>query len=161
MIQDNGGMLDLYEEFRAVIGALEGARIPYAICGGFALAVHGFIRTTVDIDLLLPGDRVEAVKALLLQMGYEERSLPMTLSEGRVRIRRLTKIDADGPDTLMVDLLLAEGELSAPWAGRQRMGFGAGEVSVVSREGLVSMKRLRASSQDLTDIQALERGEGS
>ncbi len=152
-------MLDLYEEFHAVIGALEGARIPYAICGGFALAVHGLMRTTVDIDLLLPGDRVEEVKTLLLPMGYEERSLPMTFSEGRIRIRRLTKIDPESPDTLMVDLLLAEGSLSDPWTTRQRMAFGPGEVSVVSRDGLVVMKRLRASSQDLTDIQALERGE--
>jgi hypothetical protein len=37
------GMLDLYEEFAALIDALEAASAEYALCGGgLAMAIHGF-----------------------------------------------------------------------------------------------------------------------
>jgi hypothetical protein len=44
-------VFDLYEEFKAIVSALEEHRIDYAVCGGLALAVHGLPRATVDIDL--------------------------------------------------------------------------------------------------------------
>ena len=51
-------VLDLYDELKAVLSALEKAEVPYALCGGLALAVYGHPRATVDIDLLVPADFV-------------------------------------------------------------------------------------------------------
>ena len=45
-------MLSLLDEFRQVITALNEEKIEYAICGGIAMAIHGFLRTTVDIERL-------------------------------------------------------------------------------------------------------------
>ena len=47
-------MPNLFEEFRAVVGALTGARVPYAVCGGIAMSIHVQPRATVDIDFLAP-----------------------------------------------------------------------------------------------------------
>jgi hypothetical protein len=33
-------MLDLYDEFAALIAALEAAEAEYAVCGGLAMAIH-------------------------------------------------------------------------------------------------------------------------
>ncbi len=33
-------MPNLFEEFRAVVGAIGSARVPYAICGGIAMSIH-------------------------------------------------------------------------------------------------------------------------
>ena len=44
-----GGMPNLFEEFRAVVGVLGVARIPYAICGGIAMSIHAHPRATIDI----------------------------------------------------------------------------------------------------------------
>jgi hypothetical protein len=44
-------MPNLFEEFRAVVGILSAARIPYAICGGIAMSIHAHPRATIDIDL--------------------------------------------------------------------------------------------------------------
>ena len=49
-------MIDLAEEFEAVISALAEHGIEYAVCGGLAMAIHGFPRATVDIDLLIPAE---------------------------------------------------------------------------------------------------------
>ena len=36
-----------------VIGILESKNIEYAIAGGYAVALHGAVRGTVDIDLII------------------------------------------------------------------------------------------------------------
>ena len=49
--------LDLAAELAAIVAALDEAGIPYALCGGLAVAVHGHARATQYIDLLvLPED---------------------------------------------------------------------------------------------------------
>ena len=37
-------MLDLYEEFRKLIGALDERHVDYALCGGIAMAVYDYPR---------------------------------------------------------------------------------------------------------------------
>ena len=37
-------MLDIYDEFRKLVEGFEASGIDYALCGGMALAVHGFPR---------------------------------------------------------------------------------------------------------------------
>jgi len=53
-------VFDLYEESKSIVSALEEQGID-AVCGGLAMAVHGLPRATVDIDLLIPSESLEAV----------------------------------------------------------------------------------------------------
>ena len=46
--------MDIQQELRALIVALNGASIEYALCGGLAVAFHGYARFTKDIDILIP-----------------------------------------------------------------------------------------------------------
>ena len=34
--------IDLYTEFYALTDALSAAKVPYAVCGGVAVAIHGY-----------------------------------------------------------------------------------------------------------------------
>jgi hypothetical protein len=43
-------LLNLLTEFQNIINSLEEEKNEYAICGGIAMAIHGFLRITVDID---------------------------------------------------------------------------------------------------------------
>lgn len=45
--------MDLKRELLAVIRALNDADVPYALCGGMAVVLHGHPRLTRDIDLLV------------------------------------------------------------------------------------------------------------
>ena len=42
-------MSNLLDEFKAITEALNSAGIEYAVCGGWAMAIHGLPRTTQDI----------------------------------------------------------------------------------------------------------------
>jgi hypothetical protein len=152
-------VLDLYEELGAVVDALESHHLQYALCGGLAMAVHGFTRATVDIDLLVPADAVDAIESVVADLGYTVKALPMRFSDGAVQIRRVSKIDRSDGDTMMLDLLLVTPATEDVWAARQQLTWRDRPIVVVSREGLVALKRFRSSRQDLVDIERLESDE--
>jgi hypothetical protein len=45
--------MSLYLEFDAVVRQLEAAKLRYAVAGGLAVGLHGFIRATEDMDFLV------------------------------------------------------------------------------------------------------------
>ncbi len=54
-----------------VVGALEAARIRYATIGGFAMALRGVQRTTVDLDFILMLEDLARADEILRGFGYE------------------------------------------------------------------------------------------
>ncbi|MEO7919286.1 MAG: nucleotidyl transferase AbiEii/AbiGii toxin family protein [Thermoanaerobaculia bacterium] len=148
-------MLDLYEELKTVLAALDAAQVPYALCGGLALAVHGHPRATVDIDLLVPSESIDAALHVLRSKGFEIAALPMTFFGGDVEIHRMSKVDTEAGDLLSVDLLVVTPKLSWIWQSRQTVSWEGSALRVVSREGLIALKKLRGSAQDLADLHAI------
>ncbi|HEY3236739.1 MAG TPA: hypothetical protein VGJ84_18620 [Polyangiaceae bacterium] len=152
-------MLDLYDEFAALIGALEGKRVPYAVCGGLAMAIHGMPRATIDVDLLVPPEVAARILELAGGLGYTIPAHPMSFAEGAVEIRRVTKIDPASDDLLSLDLLLVTPAMTDVWSTRIQVAWEGGTVHVVSKAGLIKLKKLRSSGQDLDDIKKLEEAE--
>jgi len=52
-----GGAMDLIAEFGALIDVLNREGIEYAVCGGIAVSIHGYVRATTDIDILIRAGR--------------------------------------------------------------------------------------------------------
>jgi hypothetical protein len=149
-------MLDLYFEFERLIAALNVRDIEYAVCGGLAMAVNGAPRTTVDIELLIKAESLEEVKAAASELGYVIEAGPMTFKKGAVEIRRVSKLDPDSGDLLMLDMLLVTPQVSVAWDTRTEVEWELGTLWVVSRDGLILLKSLRGSAQDLADIERLK-----
>jgi len=149
-------VLDLFDELTALIAALEERRVSYALVGGLAMAVWGFPRATVDIDLLVPPDGLESATTVGESLGYVIKARPMTFSSGAVVIHRQSKMDPDGGDVLMLDLLVVTPEIEDVWAGRESVEWAGGTISVVSRQGLIKLKQFRSSGTDLDDIARLQ-----
>jgi hypothetical protein len=149
-------MLDLVEEFRALLEALDRAAVECAVCGGLAMAIHAKPRATVDVDLLVPNEHIEAAKRVARSLGYRIEAGPLVLREDIVEIHRLSKPDPETGDLLSLDLLVVTPVLQEVWETRERVEWEHGSVPVVSRSGLATMKRFRGSGQDLDDIRLLE-----
>ncbi|HEY5934085.1 MAG TPA: hypothetical protein VIU61_05615 [Kofleriaceae bacterium] len=152
-------MLDLFDEFSALIAALEAEPVEYAVCGGLAMAIHALPRATIDIDLLIRGEDLPVVMRIANDLGYGVVASPMRFRGGDVEIRRVSKIDQESGDTLMLDLLLVTPATAQAWQSRQALSWERGTVRVVSRQGLIALKSLRGSGQDLDDIALLEGDE--
>jgi hypothetical protein len=151
-------MPDLYDELKALIRSLNENRVPYALCGGLALAVHGLTRATVDIDLLVPKESLAAARSVARELGYTIDAAPMSFAGGAVEIRRVSKVDSDSGEILMLDFLLVTEALAKVWETHEKVEWEQGSLWVVSRSGLVALKNLRRSGQDLDDIERLTEG---
>jgi hypothetical protein len=151
--------LNLVTELEALIDALDADGVPYALCGGLALGIHGHPRGTKDIDILIePGDLDRAI-AVAKRMGFDipARKMIFGLREGKRReVQRLSKLDPDTNDLMPLDFLVVNDELRDVWNERMTLDTGARRVTVVSRVGLATMKRLAGRAQDLVDIAKLE-----
>jgi hypothetical protein len=149
-------LLDLFAEFQALIQLLNQRELPYALCGGIALAVHGIPRATVDIDLLIPPEALPAVKEAVATLSYEMETDLTELAGGTVTITRMTKFFSDSEDFVSVDLLHGAGALKSAFQQRQKVQSEFGVLWVLPANALIEMKQLRGSKQDIADIENLK-----
>src|SRR5688500_12183834 len=98
-------MSTLLDELSQLISALNENEIEYAVCGGLALAIHGFVRATVDIDILIQPESLEKAYKIAGEKGFDIRGLDISFKERAVEIRRVSKIDDDS-EVLSLDFLL-------------------------------------------------------
>ncbi len=148
--------MNLLDRMRQLVMALDDAGIPYALCGGLAMAVHSFPRATMDVDLLIEESSLEAAKAIAGELGYTLDVGLMQLAGGKVKLYRLTMLETGTDEVLPLDLLLVTPKLRDVWEGRDTVLWEGRPLHVVSRAGLIEMKRLRGSGQDQDDIKRLE-----
>lgn len=148
--------LDIVEEFKGVVLALTQAKLDFAICGGFAVVIYGYVRATKDIDLLVEGARVEPVFSALKTLGFTLRAGPIGFSTGTATERtlfRATKVVEN--EHLTIALLVVSPVFAEVWAQRERIEWSGLTMGIVSKEGLATMKRLAGRKQDLADLDAL------
>jgi hypothetical protein len=150
-------MLDLFDEFKKVVTLLAEHNIDYALCGGLALAVYGIPRATIDIDLLIMPEALGDVVQLARELGYKKEALPMRFTDRGIEIRRISKFDQESGDILMLDLLLVTPVILPVWESRREVAWEHGTLWVVSHDGLIALKSLRGSGQDLEDISRLKK----
>lgn len=148
-------MASLYEELKALVAALNREQVPYALCGGLAMAVHGCPRSTVDIDFLAPPDSAERILQIGARLGFTLPTANLRFKEG-VQLKRISKLRGPNEEVLMLDVLLATPPLETAWGERQQVPWEGGIVWVISRDGMIQMKSLRGSEQDRADIAALK-----
>ncbi|HEY0427364.1 MAG TPA: nucleotidyltransferase family protein [Pyrinomonadaceae bacterium] len=151
-------MATLLDELLQLISAFEENEIEYAVCGGLSLAIHGFARATLDIDILIQPESLEKAFKVGAENGFDIHGLDISLKERVVEIRRVSKIDSNG-EVLSLDLLLVTPQVQDVWETREKIDFIGKKLLVVSREGLIKMKRLAGRPQDLADISRLENEE--
>jgi hypothetical protein len=148
--------VNLFDEFKGVVAALVAAGVPHAVCGGIAMSILAHPRATIDIDLLAPPDAIGMLGDAVLRLGFVRRERgPATLARGEVVMHRFTKIVRGDPEVLTLDVIEVQpGATAQAWATRVTGDWEGHPVTVVSREGLVVLKRLRGAPQDVADIAA-------
>jgi len=64
-------MISLLDEFSSIVQAFENAGIEYAVCGGLAMAIQGFPRATMDIDLLIREQSLDQTLRIAAENGFD------------------------------------------------------------------------------------------
>jgi len=155
----------LYEE---LFRRLAAARIRYVVVGGVALVLHGVVRFTADLDLLvaLDPENLDAFLEAMEDLGYKSK-LPLrakAFADPQMRaewkemrgMHVFTFYHPQRPVEL-VDVFIDEPIDFAAVERDKRIFTARGiEIPAISISHLKQLKALSGRPQDLADIQALE-----
>ena len=152
--------MNLKDELLNLVRALNEAKLEYAVCGGLAMTIHGFVRSTQDIDLLVRQEQLTPILETVKTVGF-------WIPSGRMPFRAKTSLAMDiyrvskasGSELLSLDLIVVSPGLQEVWDAREFYEFSDVQCSTVSRAGLIKMKTIAGRPQDLVDIERLNNGE--
>lgn len=143
--------------------ALERHGVRYALAGGHAVALHGAVRGTLDIDIAINWNlkNIRAAEKALQELGLVSR-LPITADDvfrfrdEYIRNRNLVAWNFYHPgDTArLVDIVITQ---DLKGKRRHTLQTLLGPVHVLAIRDLIEMKRASGRPQDLADIEALEQ----
>jgi len=132
--------------------ALNRINVRYALCGGLAVAAHGFERATKDIDFLVAAEDIAAIDQALAPEGWFPTGATITFPDGMTLHRRMRM---EGKRFMLLDLLVQPP--GSTWLEQRKIGrLDGAMVWLVTREALIEMKRKAGRPQDLVDIGTLE-----
>ena len=146
-----------------VIRELENNGVDYVVVGGYAVALHGAVRGTVDVDLVvaLTMKSFENTEKAMKQLGLQAL-LPVNAKdvfnyrEEYIRNRNLVAWSFNNPDNPLevVDVLITEDASSIDAVEKKAFGR---VIRIASIPDLIRMKRKSNRSQDIADIDSLEK----
>lgn len=145
------------DDFRDLLVELVDAGARFLVVGGYAVAVHGHPRATKDIDVWVEPTATNAkrVYAALARFGapvaqfeiaaddFEQYDGVLQLGVAPVRIDILTRIGGVG--------------FADAWEDRTELEVEGRKVPVLGLRALIENKRFAGRTQDLADVEALER----
>jgi predicted nucleotidyltransferase len=154
--------------YQELLQSLEKNHVRYLVVGGVAVVLHGFLRATADLDLLIALDskNVEAFIKLMKQRGYRPKA-PVCLDDFRSEEKRLSWKNEKNMRVFslihpqhheeLIDIFIEEPiSFEEVYARRVLIPLGKFKASVASSEDLITLKQKAGRSQDLQDIEALK-----
>lgn len=152
----------VYTMIYRIVDLFEKHKINYAIAGGFAVALHGAVRGTIDLDLVvhMTKESYLAVEKALLSLGFVSH-LPVTgeqvfdFKKEYIENKNLIAwsfTNRQNPAEV-VDIIITE-DLRKMKVDVIRVADR--KLRVLSVKDLIKMKKKASRPQDLEDIKALE-----
>lgn len=152
-----------------IIQALNEEDVVYAVIGGVAVVLYGYVRFTKDIDLIIDFSEtnvkrfIKALSRLQFQSGVPVD--PMDIADAERRQEWIEKKNAKvvtfyNPHSqlLQIDVLLTKSLADVKTVKRRIDDL---EVWVVDYEDLIAMKKKTGRPTDLIDVEKLEQLKGS
>jgi hypothetical protein len=153
--------------YRDIFERLNQERVQYVVAGGIALVLHGVVRLTADLDIIvdLSPDNVQRFIAAMEGLGYRPK-IPVKAMEFASSEKREEWVEKKGMKVFtfyhplkseaLIDVFVKE---PMPFADldREKKEVVAGGVAIpiASIRHLKEMKRAAGRTQDLADVESL------
>ena len=142
------------QDFRDLIAAFNDQQVEFLIVGAHALAAHGHVRATKDLDVWVrPSvDNAHRVIKALTSFGAPLHDLSV---DDLCTPELVFQI---GVAPMRIDLLTSVSGLDfdAAWERREMVDLGGLSVPVLSLEDLATNKRATGRPQDLVDLRWID-----
>lgn len=145
-----------------IVEAFDKAKLDYAIIGGYALALHGVVRATINVDIVLSLRLADYTLAetILGQLGLKSR-IPVR-AQDIIKMRQeyianrsllaWSFVDYADP-TRQLDILITKDlrEIKV-----EKISVGGKKIKVICLADLLNMKQESGRPQDLIDIKSIK-----
>lgn len=151
-----------------MLRALEANSVRYLVVGGVAVVLHGVLRTTLDLDLVLHLDEGNLSRAIdsFDTLGFQPR-VPVPLAQFAQKSNRESWIEEKNmivfslwhPERhgFTIDLFLREPfDFAEAFERRLQVRIDDIDVPILSRDDLIAMKRAAGRVLDLDDAERLQ-----
>jgi hypothetical protein len=141
-------------DFKELLLTFNAHDVEYLIVGAHALAAHGHVRATKDLDVWVRPNQENAEKILTALSAFGAPRGDLTQED----LSRTGTVFQIGMPPLRIDLITAiDGvDFEEAWPDRLVTAFAGVPVSVISRHHLIVNKKASARLQDLADIEGLQ-----
>jgi hypothetical protein len=141
------------DDFKEFLKLLNAGRVRYLLVGGYAVNLHGYSRSTMDMDIWVAVSRINASRlvAALTAFGFGQPSLSADLFLKEDRVIRM------GHPPLRLELLTSiDGvRFSECYARRKRIILDGLPINLISLRDLKQNKRASGRPRDLDDLEHL------
>lgn len=149
-------MQALNRNFEEFLRLLNGQGVKYLVIGGYAVAVHGYVRATGDLDVFveLAEENIHRLMAVLKDFGFDTTVVSKEVLLTRGKIIRF------GVPPLRLEIMneISGVEFSACYPKRVTEQIGSIAVPFIDLENLIRNKQASGRPKDLADVAELTRG---
>ena len=128
-------------------------KVAFVIIGATAFPVHGYSRATLDIDIFIKPDRLNAerTRKALKNFGYDMTDVTVDELLTKKLLIRQYAVETD------IHPFVKGTTFGNVWKNKVRAKFGNTFAWFASLEDLIKMKRAAGRTQDLEDLEYLLR----
>lgn len=143
------------QDFRDLLAAFNDQHVEFIVVGAHAMAAHGHVRATKDMDVWIRPTVENATRAICALKAFGAPLLGLTEED----LSTPGVVFQIGVPPLRIDVLTAVDGLTfdEAWPNRMKATFADQPAAVLSRNDLIRNKRASARKQDLADVDVLER----
>ena len=143
----------IQKDFSELLALFNARHVDYVIVGGYALAFHGALRFTGDLDLFVRPDAANARRVLDALQTFGFASVDLTPGDFEMPDRVVQL----GVPPVRVDIITSLTGVSwdEVFAGRVAGNYGDVPVSFIGRQQLIVNKRATGRARDIADLEAL------
>jgi hypothetical protein len=143
-------------DFRDFLVELADARVDFLVVGGHAVARHGAVRATLDIDVLVrpSAENAPRVVAALAKFGAPLKGHGVTAAD----FARTGTVYQMGLPPSRIDVLtsIAGVPFEDAWATRVESALDGRRIPFIGKDALIRNKRAAGRPKDLLDVDRLE-----
>ena len=146
--------LELPPDFKELFKSLNANRVKYLLIGGYAVILHGYVRNTSDLDIVVSKDPENATRCVraLSEFGFGQTDLNAELFSRQDNLVRM------GIEPMKIEILNYLNGVDFNHAYERRVSFRVEdiELSVICLKDLIANKKAVGRLQDLLDVEKLE-----
>ncbi len=146
--------LNVPQDFKEFLKLLNAKGVRYLVVGGYAVAYHGYVRPTADLDIWAEPDRSNAEKLVMVvgEFGFALPEVTPDLFLNKKKIMRM------GAEPVRIEIMSEiDGVAFADCYGRRVEGrLDDTDVSVIGLADLLANKKASGRFKDLADVEELQ-----